>query len=107
MTDTSISPLRRRMIEDMKIRGFTAQTQTGYLRVVRDFAAFVGRPPDEADAQALRRYQLHLRSGGVSATGMNAAVLAEAEHRLLEPVSDSCRHDVGAPVDPVKQAENT
>ncbi len=74
MTDRSISPLRRRMIEDMKIRGFAMKTQTGYLRVVRDFAAFLGRPPDEADAEALRRYQLHLRSGGVSATGMNAAV---------------------------------
>jgi site-specific recombinase XerD len=76
MTDTAISPLRRRMIEDMKIRGFAAKTQTGYLRAVRDFAAFLGRAPDEAEAEDLRRYQLHLRSGGVSATGMNAAVSA-------------------------------
>ena len=57
MTDTSISPLRRRMTEDMKIRGFTAGTQRGYLRAVRHFAVFLGRPPDAADAEDPRRYQ--------------------------------------------------
>ena len=76
MTDTAISPLRRRMIEDMTIRGFAAQTQSGYLRSVRDFAAFLGGPPDGADAEDLRRYQLHLRSGAVSASSVNAAVSA-------------------------------
>jgi site-specific recombinase XerD len=76
MTDTAISPLRQRMIEDMNIRGFVAKTQTGYLRVVRDFAAFLGRSPDGADAEDLRRYQLHMRSIGASAKSMNAAVSA-------------------------------
>ena len=38
MIDTAISPLRQRMIEDMTTRGFAAQTQSGYLRSVRDFA---------------------------------------------------------------------
>ncbi len=76
MTDTAISPLRQRMIEDMEIRGFTAKTQTGYLRAVRDFAVFLGRSPDGAEAEDLRRYQLRLRSGGVSTTGINAAVSA-------------------------------
>jgi len=76
MTDTAISPLRQRMIEDMKIRGFTAKTQTDYLRAVRDFAAFFGRSPDGAKAEDLRRYQLHMKTGGVSAPGMNAAVSA-------------------------------
>ncbi|MEE9544260.1 MAG: integrase [Rhodospirillales bacterium] len=46
MTEQSISPLRRRMIEDMTIRGFAAKTQTGYLRAVKDFAVFLGRSPD-------------------------------------------------------------
>ncbi len=76
MTDRPISPLRRRMIEDMTVRGFTASTQTGYLRAVRDFTAFFGRPPDQACAEDLRRYQLHMRSAGASATSMNAAVSA-------------------------------
>ena len=74
--DETISPLRRRMTEDMTVRGFTASTQQGYLRAVRDFTAFLGRSPDRAGAEDLRRYQLEMRSRGVSATGMNAAVSA-------------------------------
>ncbi len=74
MTDTPISPLRRRMIDDMTIRGFTSKTQAGYVRAVKDFAAFLGRSPDLAGAEDLRRYQLHMRSAGASATNMNTAV---------------------------------
>ena len=40
MTDRAISPLRRRLIEDMTVRGFTPATQQGYLRTVADFTAF-------------------------------------------------------------------
>ncbi len=80
MTDQSISPpgssLRRRMIEDMTVRGFTAATQRGYIRAVKDFTAFLGCSPDQADAEDLRRYQLHMRSSGASATAMNTAVSA-------------------------------
>jgi site-specific recombinase XerD len=77
MTDKhrgAISPLRQRMIEDMTIRGFTTDTQRGYICAVRDFAAFLGRSPDRGDAEDLRRYQLHMRSTGASATSMNTAV---------------------------------
>ncbi len=76
MTDKRISPLRRRMTEDMTVRGFTASTQRGYLAAVENFTAFLGRPPDRSDAEDLRRYQLHMRSNGASATSMNAAVSA-------------------------------
>lgn len=76
MTDKAISPLRRRMVEDMRVRGFALATQRGYLRAVRDFTAFLGRSPDHAGAEELRRYQLHMRSQGASATSMNAAVSA-------------------------------
>ncbi len=76
MTDRPISPLRRRMTEDMTIRGFASKTQTGYLRAVRNFTVFFGGPPDQADGEDLRRYQLHMRSRGVSATSINAAVSA-------------------------------
>ncbi len=74
MTDIPISPLRRRMIDDMTIRGFAAKTQKGYTGAVRDFAVFLGRSPDQASAEDLRRYQLHMRSAGASATSMNTAV---------------------------------
>ncbi len=80
MTDRTISsaggPLRRRMTEDMTVRGFTASTQRGYVRAVTDFTAFLGRSPERAGAEDLRRYQLHMRSCGASATSMNAAVSA-------------------------------
>ncbi len=76
MTDKAISPLRRRMVEDMTVRGFTACTQRGYIRAVKDFTVFFGRSPDRATAEDLRRYQLHMRSEGASATTMNAAVSA-------------------------------
>ena len=50
MTDRTISPagspLRRRMTEDMTVRGFTASTQRGYIRAVKDFTVFFGRSPD-------------------------------------------------------------
>ncbi len=76
MTDRTISPLRRRMTEDMTIRGFTVGTQRGYLVAVENFTSFLGRAPDGATAEDLRRYQLHMRSNGTSATAMNTAVSA-------------------------------
>ena len=76
MTNRNISPLRRRMSEDMTVRGFTAGTQGGYLAAVENFTAFLGRAPDGATAEDLRRYQLRMRSNGASATTMNAAVSA-------------------------------
>ena len=68
MTDKPISPLRRRMIEDMTIRGFTSGTQRGYIRSVRDFTVFLGHSPARSDVEDLRRYQLHMRSHGATAT---------------------------------------
>ena len=76
MTDETITPLRRRMIEDMTVRGFTACTQRGYIAAVKRFTTFLGRSPDHADAEDLRRFQLYMRSEGASATTMNMAVSA-------------------------------
>ena len=58
MTDTAISPLRRRMIEDMAIRQFKASTQHTYLRFVKDFLIFFGRSPNKAAFEDVRRYQM-------------------------------------------------
>ena len=43
MTDEAMSPLRRRMIEDMTIRKLAPKTQEGYIRTIKHFAAFLGR----------------------------------------------------------------
>jgi site-specific recombinase XerD len=76
MTDKAISPLRQRMIEDMTVRGFTACTQRGYIAAVRNFTVFLGRSPDQADKEDLRRFQHHMRCEGASAANMNLAVSA-------------------------------
>ena len=48
MTTTAISRLRQRMIEDRTVRGFTPGTQRGYIKAVKNFTDFLGRPPDQA-----------------------------------------------------------
>ena len=76
MSPEAISPLRRRMIEDMTIRQFGEHTQRAYIRQVRAFTAFLGRSPDQAEPEDLRRYQLHLASLGASYARMNLASTA-------------------------------
>jgi len=76
MTNPAISQLRQRMIEDMTVRGFTPGTQRGYIAAVKSFTDFLGRAPDQADKEDLRRYQLHMRPNGASSRSMNAAVSA-------------------------------
>jgi integrase/recombinase XerD len=64
MTEQAISPLRRRMIEDMSIRKFAEKTQHDYLQRVKDLATFLGRSPGTAEAEDVRRFRLHLTSSG-------------------------------------------
>ena len=52
-----VSALRRRMLEDMAMRGLRSDTQHDYVRVVRSFAAFLGQPPDTATAEDIRRFR--------------------------------------------------
>jgi hypothetical protein len=63
MSDKPISPLRQRMIDDMTARRFKEKVQKDYVRHVRTFAAFLGRSPDTATSEDLRRYQLHIAFG--------------------------------------------
>jgi hypothetical protein len=53
MSEKPLSPLRRRMIEDMTVRKFVEKTRNDYIRHVRTFTAFLGRAPDTATAKAL------------------------------------------------------
>jgi site-specific recombinase XerD len=74
MTDEAMSPLRRRMIEDMTIRKFAPKTQHDYVQRVKNFAAFLGRSPDTASFEDVRRYQLHLAASGVGVATINQTV---------------------------------
>src|SRR3954452_19775496 len=70
------SALRKRMIEDMSVRGFSEKTRNDYMRNVRSFAAFINRSPDTATAEDLRRFQLHQTQSGVQPPSINSAVSA-------------------------------
>ena len=71
-----ISPLRQRMIEDMALRKLAPKTQSNYLRAVINLTCFLGRSPDTASPEDLRRYQLHLVETGISSIMLNHTITA-------------------------------
>src|SRR5712692_7232143 len=71
MTNEAMSPLRRRMIEDMTVRKLASKTQHDYVQRVKNFAAFLGRSPDTASFEDVRRYQLHLAASGAGVPTLN------------------------------------
>ena len=76
MTKECITPLRRRMIEDMTVRHLASETQRNYIRAVKTLAGFLGRSPDTATAEDLRLFQLHLNATHVRPPTINATVTA-------------------------------
>lgn len=76
MTDKPISPLRQRMIDDMTARRIKEKVQKDYVRHVRTFAAFLGRSPDTATSEDLRRFQVHLAQLPIGVATINAAIAA-------------------------------
>ena len=76
MSQAPISPLRRRMIDDMTLRKFAPRTQEGYIRAVKGFSAFLGASPDTASAEDLRRYRLHLVASGTGVPTLNHTLTA-------------------------------
>jgi integrase/recombinase XerD len=64
------------MLEDMAMRGLRSDTQRDYIRFVRSFAAFLGRSPDTAQAEDIRRFQVHQRESGVQPPTINCSVSA-------------------------------
>jgi integrase/recombinase XerD len=68
------SPLRQRMLDDMRMRKLSDKTQTAYVRAVRRFTHFLGRSPDNATVEDLRRFQLYLVDQGTSPITLNATI---------------------------------
>ena len=56
----TMSPLRRRMIEDMTIRNLSPATQQSYLYAVAKFSRHFSVPPAQLGTEQVRAYQLHL-----------------------------------------------
>jgi site-specific recombinase XerD len=76
MTEERISPLRQRMIDDMRIKGLGEKAQKAHIRAIKDFTAFLGRAPDMATADDLRAYQLHMSEIGITPPTYNARIIA-------------------------------
>lgn len=70
----AVSPLRQRMLDDMRMRQFAEHTQEGYICAVRKLASFLGRSPHTATAEDLRRFQLHLVDTGTGPVTINATI---------------------------------
>ena len=95
MSDTNIvSPLRRRMIEDMTARKLTLHTQRSHLQSCRRFAAWLKRSPDTATPDEVRQFQLHLIESGTSICNRNRIMTGV---RFLFRVTLR-RHDLAAEV---------
>jgi integrase/recombinase XerD len=71
-----MSPLRRRMIEDMTVRNLSPATQRSYIHAVAKFSGYFGRSPDRLDVEDVRAYQVQLVAGGISWPALNQIVCA-------------------------------
>ena len=99
-TTPGITPLRQRMMDDMRMRKLDAKTQTGYIRAVRRLTIFLGRSPDTATIEDLRRFQLYLVAQEVSPQTINATLTGLRfffEVTLSRPEIMSKTHPVRVP----------
>ena len=71
-----ISPLRRRMIEDMMVRNLSPATQQSYLSAVSKLSRYFGRSPDRLDLEDVHAFQVHLVATGISWPALNQIVCA-------------------------------
>ena len=78
MTDATaaVSPLRRRMIDDMSLRNLSPATQRSYIHAVKRFSRYCGRSPDQLGLEDVRAFQVYLVSQGISWASLNQTVCA-------------------------------
>ena len=70
----AVTPLRQRMLEDMRLRKLEPRTREAYIRAVRKLASFLHRSPDTATVEDLRNFQLHLVDTGTSPMTLNVTL---------------------------------
>jgi site-specific recombinase XerD len=69
--DSTLDPLRQRMIEDIVARKRGLACQKSHLRAYKRFAAWLQRSPDTATADEIRLFQVHLAETSVGITTRN------------------------------------
>lgn len=82
-----MTPLRQRMIEDLRIRNYALKTEKTYVAQVARFARHFGVSPEQLGPEEVRQYQLHLIAKGASWSFFNQAVCAL---RFLYKVTLGC-----------------
>ena len=58
---TATTPLRERMVQDLKLAGLSERTQEAYVDAVRHLANHYGKRPDQLGEEQLREYFVYLR----------------------------------------------
>ncbi len=96
-----VTPLRRRMIEDMVARNLGRHSQRSHLSSCERFAAFLERSPDTATADDIRRFQLFLIESGASICNRNRIMTGL---RFLFRVTLR-RHDLAAEIYHLKEPQ--
>ena len=71
-----MSPLRRRMTEDMTVRNMSPATQRSYISAVSKFSRYFGRSPNKLTLDDVHAFQVHLVSTGISWPSLNQIVCA-------------------------------
>ena len=80
----AVSPLRRRMIDDMSLRNLSPATQRSYLHAVTKFSRYYGRSPDCLGLEDVRAFQVHLVSQGSKRCFQGTSV-----HGMSSPTRDA------------------
>lgn len=100
-TDTTVSALRQRMIEDMAARKLGPHSQRSHIHSCKRFAAFLKRSPDTATADDIRGFQLHLAEAGLGIGNRNRIMTGV---KFLFRVTLR-RHDLAAEIYHLKEPE--
>jgi len=76
MTSEKVSPLRARMIDDMRLKGMGDKAQKSHIRAIKHFVGFLKRSPETATPDDLRAYQLDMTDAGVTPSTFNTRIVA-------------------------------
>ena len=88
----AVSPLRRRMIDDMTLRNLSPATQRSYLHAVSKFSRYFNRSPERLGLEDVRAFQVYLVSQGISWPALNQTVCVCAFRRIRPPIPITSGH---------------
>ena len=101
-----MTELRRRMIQQMTIRGFSPRTHESYIGVVRDLAKHYRRSPDQLSVEEVQAYLEHLIT--TRKLSWSTCNVAASAFRFLYHVTlgrDAVAFEVPAPKQPQRLPE--